>query len=100
MGWMSTNEEKRNTYMFLVGKLVGRRLLGRPKHRWVDNVKLDLEEIVWGVGNWIDLVQDRDKWRAFAYIVLNLLVQYNAGRLSSGYTTGRHSSSVLIHLVS
>jgi hypothetical protein len=51
----STNGEKRNAYRILVGKPEGKRSLGRPRRRWVDNIKLDLRDIRWGVMDWIDL---------------------------------------------
>jgi hypothetical protein len=54
----STNGEKRNAYRILMGKPEGKRPLGRPRHRWVDNVKMDLAEIGWGGMDWIDLPQD------------------------------------------
>jgi hypothetical protein len=50
------------------------RPLGRPRRRWVDNIKLDLREIGWDCGHWIDLVQDRDQWRALLNAVMNLRV--------------------------
>jgi hypothetical protein len=56
--------EKRNAYRLLVGKPEGKRPLGRPRRRWVDNIKMDLLEIGWGSVDWIGLAQDRDKWRA------------------------------------
>jgi hypothetical protein len=64
--------EKRNVYMILVGKPEGKRLLGRPRCRWVDNIKMDLREIGWDGVDWIDRAQDRDQWRAFVNVVLNL----------------------------
>jgi hypothetical protein len=66
--------EKRNAYRILVGKPEGRRPLGRPRRRWVDNIKVDLREIGWDVMDWIDLVQDRDQWRALVNTVMNLRV--------------------------
>jgi hypothetical protein len=66
--------EKRNAYRLLVGKPEGKRPLGRPRRRWVDNIKMDLLEIVWGGVNWIDLAQDRDKWPALVNAVVNLRV--------------------------
>jgi hypothetical protein len=51
---------------------VGKRPLGSPKHRWVENIKFDLLEIGWGSVDWIDLAQDRDKWRALVNAVMNL----------------------------
>jgi hypothetical protein len=53
--------EKRNAYRLLVGKPEGRRSLERPRHRWVDNVEMDLGEIGWGGVDWIVLAQDRDR---------------------------------------
>jgi hypothetical protein len=67
--------EKRNAYRISVGKLEGKRPLGRPRHRWEDNIKMDLREIGWGDMKWIDLVQDRDQWRALVTMVMNLWVQ-------------------------
>jgi hypothetical protein len=59
----STNGEKRNAYRILVGKPEGTRPLGRPRRRWVDNIKIDLRDIGWDGTEWIDLTQDRDLWR-------------------------------------
>jgi hypothetical protein len=56
--------EKRNAYRILVGKPEGRRPLGRPRRRWVDNIRMDLREIGWDGVYWVDLAQDRDQWRA------------------------------------
>jgi hypothetical protein len=63
-----------NAYRILVGKPEGKRPLGRPKRRWVDNIKMDLREIGWDGVDWMDMAQDRDQWRAFVDTVLNLLV--------------------------
>jgi hypothetical protein len=57
-----------------VGKPEGKRQLGRPRCRWVDNIKTDLLEIGWGGVDWIGLAQDRDKWRALVNVVMNLRV--------------------------
>jgi hypothetical protein len=54
--------EKRNAYRILVGNPEGKRPLGRPRHRWVENIKMDLREIGWNDMDWIDLAQDRDQW--------------------------------------
>jgi hypothetical protein len=56
--------EKRNVYRLLVGKPEGRRPLGRPRSRWIDNIKMDLLEIRLGVVDWIGMAQDRYWWRA------------------------------------
>jgi hypothetical protein len=68
--------EKRKVYRILVGKPEpeGKRPLGSPRHRWLDNIKMDLREIGWSVMDWIDLAQDRDQWRALVITVMNLLV--------------------------
>jgi hypothetical protein len=66
--------EKRNACRILVGKPDGKRPLGRPRHRWVDNIKMDLREIGWDVVDWIDRDQDSDQWRALVNAVLNLRV--------------------------
>jgi hypothetical protein len=73
-GSCSLMGEKRNTYRVLVGKPEGRRPLGRPRHRWVDNIRMDLEEVGWGDVDWIGLAQDRNRWRALVNSVLNLWV--------------------------
>jgi hypothetical protein len=66
--------EKRNSYRILVGKPEEKRPLGRPRRRWVDNIKIDLREIGWDGVNLIDMAQDRDQWRALVNTVLNLRV--------------------------
>jgi hypothetical protein len=73
-GACSTNLGKRNEYIILVGKPEGRRPLGRPRCRWVDNIKMDRREIGWDGVDWIDMAQDRDYWTAFVNSVLNLRV--------------------------
>jgi hypothetical protein len=73
--------QKRNVYMILVGKPEGKRPLGRPRHRWVDDIEMDLTEIGWDGMDWIDLAQDRDQWRALVNTVMNLWVPQNAGNL-------------------
>jgi hypothetical protein len=67
-----TNGGKRNAYMLLVGKPEFKRPLGRPRRRWVDNIKMDLGEVGWGDVDWIRLAQDRNKWRAVVKGVMNL----------------------------
>jgi hypothetical protein len=70
----STNGAKGNEYMILVGKPEGKRPLGRPKRRWVDNIKTDLREITWDGMDRIDLAQNRDQWKALVNTVMNLRV--------------------------
>ena len=66
--------EKRGEYRVLVGKPEGKRPLGRPRSRWEDNMKMDLQEVGCGGMDWIKLAQDRDRWRALANAVMNLRV--------------------------
>jgi hypothetical protein len=70
----STNGTKRNAYRILVGKPEGRRPLGRPRCRRVDNIKIDLREIGWNGMEWIDLAEDRDQWRTLVNTVMNVHV--------------------------
>jgi hypothetical protein len=64
--------EKRCVHRVLVGKPEGKRTLGRPTHRWEDNIKVELQEVGEGCGDWIELAQDRDSWRALVSTVKNL----------------------------
>jgi hypothetical protein len=66
--------EVRGAYKILVGRPEGRRPLGRPRHRWDDNIKMDLREIGFGDVDWINLAQDRDRWRTLVNTVMNLRV--------------------------
>jgi hypothetical protein len=66
--------EKKNAYRLLVGKPEGKRPLGRPRRRWVDNIKLDLREIGRDGKNWTDQAQDMDQWTALVNTVMNLRV--------------------------
>jgi hypothetical protein len=73
-GACSTYGEGRGVYRVLVGKPEGKRPLGRPRRRWEDNIKTDLQELGCGVSDWIELAQDRDRWRALVNAVMNLWV--------------------------
>jgi hypothetical protein len=92
--------EKRNAYRLLLGKPEGKRSLGRPRRRWVDNITMDLGEVGWGYVDWIGLAKDRNRWRALVNSVLNLRVPSNAGKLSSGLTSSGLSVSAQLHTVS
>jgi hypothetical protein len=65
----------------MVGKHEGKRPLGRPRHRWEDNIKMDLQEVGCGGMDWIELAQDRDRWREIVNTVMNLQVPYKVGNL-------------------
>jgi hypothetical protein len=71
----------RGLYRVLVGKPERKRPLGRPRHRWEVNIKTDLQEVGCESVDWIDVAQDRDRWRALVKAVVNLRVPYNAGNL-------------------
>ena len=73
-GHVACMGERRGAYRALVGKPEGRRPLGRPRRRWEDNIKMDLREVGWGGMDWINLAQDRDRWRALVNAVMNFRV--------------------------
>ena len=66
--------EEKEAYRVLVGKPEGKRPLGRPRRRWVDNIRMDLQEVGCGYVDWIGLAQDRDMWRTLVSAVMNLRV--------------------------
>jgi hypothetical protein len=66
--------EKRGAYRIFVGRPEGRRPLGRPRHRWEDNIEMDLQNVGWGAMDWIELAEDRDSWRALVNAVMNLQI--------------------------
>jgi hypothetical protein len=70
-GHVARMGERRGVYSVLVGKPEGKRPLGRPKRTWEDNIKMDLQEVRWGV-DWIELAEDRDRWRTLVSAVMNL----------------------------
>jgi hypothetical protein len=73
-GHVARMGEKRDVYRLLVGKPEGKRPLGRPRRRWLDNIKMDLLEMGLSVVDWIGLAQDRYRWRALVNSVMNLRV--------------------------
>jgi hypothetical protein len=66
--------EKRNLYRLLVGRPEGKKPLGRPRRKWMDNIRMGLGEVGWGDVDWIGLAQDRNRWRAPVNSALNLRV--------------------------
>jgi hypothetical protein len=66
--------EKRNAYRILLGNPEEKRPMGRPRRRWVNNIKMYLREIGWNGMDWIDLAQDRDQWRALMNAIMNFRV--------------------------
>ena len=71
---MARMEEGRVVHKVLVGKPEGKTPLRRPRHRWKDNIKMDLEEVGRGCVDWLELAQDRDRWRTLVSTVMNFLV--------------------------
>jgi len=77
MRWVGHVErmgERRGACRILVGKPEGKRPLGRPRRRWEDNIKMDLQEVGCGCMDWIELAQDRDRWRVIVNVVMNIRV--------------------------
>ena len=73
-GHVARMGEERGVYRVLVGKPEGKRPLGSPRHGWVDNIRMDLQEVGCGYMDWIGLAQDRDRWRTLVSVVMNLRV--------------------------
>jgi len=70
-GHVACMSEGRGVHRVLVGRPEGKRPLGRPRHRWEDNIKMDLQEVEGGCGDWMELARDRDRWRALVSTVMN-----------------------------
>jgi hypothetical protein len=96
-GHVARMGEKRNAYRLLVGKPEGKRPLGRPRRKWVDNIRMGHGEVGWGAVNLIGLAQDRNSWRDLVNSLINFRIPYIAGKLWSGLTTGVLSSSAQLH---
>ena len=100
-------DERGGLYRVLVGKSEGRRPLGRPRRRWMDNIMMNLQEVGCGYMDWTGLAQDRDRWRTLVSVVMNLRVPWNAGNFltsckpvsCSGRTLHRGVSGVLLLLL-
>ena len=87
-------------HRLLVGKPKGTRTLGRFRHRWEDNIKMDLHEVGGGCGDWMELVQDRDMWRALVNTVMNLRIPKMRGISRLAAEPVSFSRRTLLHGVS
>jgi hypothetical protein len=100
-GACSAYGERRGVYRVLVGKPEGKRPLGRPRHRWEDNIMADLQEVGCGGMEWIELAQDRDRWRTLVNAVINLRI---AKKTAENFLTSckqiSYSRRTLLHGVS
>jgi len=99
-GYVVRMGEERGVYRVLVGKPEGRRPLGRPRRRWVDNIRKDLLEVECGYMDWIGLHQDRDRWRTLVSAAMNLRVPLNAGNFLTSCKPVGFSRRTLHHGVS
>jgi len=100
VGHVARMGERRSLCRVLVGKPKGRRPLGRPRRRWEDNIKMDLKEVGCGVMDWIELAQNRDRWRALVNAVMNLRVPQNAGNFLTSCKLVSFSRRTMHHGVS
>ena len=92
--------ERRGVYRVLVGKPEEKRPLGRPRRRWEDNIKTDLQEVGCGGIDWIELAHDKDRWRALVNAVMNLRVPQNAENFLASWEAVSFSRRTLFHRVS
>ena len=99
-GYVAHMGEERGVYRVLLGKPEGRRPLGRHSCRWVDDVRMDLQEVGCGYMDWIGLAQDRDRWRTLVSAVMNLRVLRNAGNFLTSCKPVSFSRRTLHHGVS
>jgi len=91
---------RKGVYRVLVGKPEGKRTFGRPRRRWEDNNKMDLQVVGCGGREWIGLAQDRDRWRALVTEVMNLRVPQNAGKFLTSCNPVSFSRRTLVHGIS
>jgi len=103
MGWaghVARTGEERGVFRVLVGKPERRRPLGRPRHRWVDNIMMDLQEVGCGYTDWIGLAQGRNRWRTLVSAIMNLRVPRNARNFLTSCKPVSFSRRTLHHGVS
>ena len=96
-GHVARMRERRDVYRVLVRKPEGKRPLGRPRHRWEDNIKMDLHEVGCGGTEWVELAHDRDRWRGLVNAVMNLRVLLNAGNFLTSWKPVSFSRRTLFH---
>ena len=99
-GHVARMGEERGVYRVLVGKPEGRSPLERPRCRWVDNIRMDLQEVGCGYMDWIGLAQNRDKWRTLVSAVMDIRVPRNAGNFLTSCKPVSFSRRTLHHGVS
>jgi len=99
-GHVARMGEERGVYRVLVVKPEGKRPLGRPRRRWVDNIRMDLQEVGCGYMEWIGLAQDRDRWQTLMSAVMNIRVPRNAGNFLTSCKAVSFSRRTLHHGVS
>ena len=99
-GHVARMDEEKGVYRVLVGKPEGRRPLGRPRRRWVDNIRMDVQEVGCVYMDWIGLAQDRDRWRTLVSAVMNFRVPWNAGSFLTSCRPVSFSRRTLHHGVS
>ena len=99
-GHVARMGEERGVCRVLVGKLEGKRPQGRPRRRWVDNIRMDLQEVGCGYMDWIGLAQDRDRWRRLVSAAMNLRVPWNVGNFLTSCKPVSFSRRTVHHGVS
>jgi len=99
-GWGMYPYGGRCVYRVLVGNPEGKKPLGRSRHRWEDNIRMDFQEVGCGVMDWIELVQDRERWQALVNVVRNLRVPQNAGSFMTSCKQVSFSRRALLRGVS
>ena len=96
-GHVARMGQRRGVHRVQVGRPEGKRPLGRPRRRWADNIKMDLQEVGGGCEEWMELAQDRDRWRALASTVMNLRVPKMRGISSLAAEPVSFSRRTLLH---